>query len=220
MLRIIAGRAKGLALKVLPGGATRPMDGRARGALFNILLPELADARVLDLYAGSGALGLEALSRGASQCVFVEQSRQAARVLEENLARSDLPGGEVLGLPAGLALKTLAARGRNFSLAFFDPPFQDSRADASRAVLLAELAAVAALLSAAGSLVWRLERRNFHAEELPAGLVVADRREYGRSLLVFLRFGAAAGRRWAGGPVGRLSVSTENRQPHGRGVEA
>jgi 16S rRNA (guanine966-N2)-methyltransferase len=163
------------------------MDSRTRGALFNILAAEIPDARVLDLYAGSGSLGLEALSRGAAECVFVDRDRDSVSALQGNLAGSGLPGGEVLALPVGLALKTLAARDRCFSLVFFDPPFSQERQPGSRAGVIEELAAAAALLRPGGSLVWRLERRNFYPQELPASLEVADRREYGRSLLVFLQ---------------------------------
>jgi 16S rRNA (guanine966-N2)-methyltransferase len=163
------------------------MDGRCRGALFNILLGRLPDAAVLDLYAGSGSLGLEALSRGAARCVFVEKNRGAARSLEENLARSRLEGGEVLCSPCSLALKTLAARGARFSIAFFDPPFAQSRSPGPRSALLRELSEAAGLLESDGVAVWRLERKNYHPEELPAGLEPVDRREYGRSLLVFVR---------------------------------
>jgi 16S rRNA (guanine966-N2)-methyltransferase len=191
MLRIIAGRARGTRLEVA-GAATRPMDGRARGALFNILQTELADARVLDLYAGSGALGLEALSRGAAECVFVERDLASAAALGRNLEAAGLAGGELSTLPAAAALCLLQARARSFSLVFFDPPFRQERSAGARAATVAELAAAAELLTPGGCLVWRLERRNFYPEDLPATLALADRREYGRSLLVFLRRRPAA----------------------------
>lgn len=186
MLRVIAGRARGLKLDVPSGGGTRPMDSRCRGALFNILAAKIPDARALDLYAGSGSLGLEALSRGAAECVFVDRDRDSIRALRGNLAKTLLPG-EVLALPVNVALKALKGRERDFDLVFFDPPFRQERDPAERSGVLAELAAVAELLAPGGRLVWRLERRNFYPQELPASLEVADRREYGRSLLVFLR---------------------------------
>ena len=190
-MRIIAGQAKGLTLRSPAGRSTRPMDGRARGALFNILGARLAGARVLDLYAGSGSLGLEALSRGAEGCVFVEKSRAAARLIEENLTRSRLAGGEVLSAPCAVALKKLAARGAIFELVLFDPPFALSRTGPGRAGLVRELEAAARLLAPGGLAVWRLERRSGCPEELPASLAAVDRREYGRSVLVFLESSAA-----------------------------
>ncbi len=185
-MRIIAGQAKGLTLKSPSGKGTRPMDGRARGALFNILVSRLDGATVLDLYSGSGSLGLEALSRGAECCTFVEKKRAAARIIEDNLIRSRLEGGEVLAMPSALAVKTLQARDARFSVIFFDPPFPLSRGPETRASLLRELASAAKMLESDGLAVWRLERQNYHPEELPSSLQPVDRREYGRSLLVFL----------------------------------
>jgi 16S rRNA (guanine966-N2)-methyltransferase len=192
-MRIIAGQARGLPLMTPPGGSTRPMDGRARGALFNILLPRLAGAKVLDLYAGSGAVGLEALSRGAELCVFVERDRRAAAVLQENLRRSRLEGGELLCAPVVLGLARLLTRGARFDLVFYDPPFPQSREAASRAELMREMGDIVPLLDPDSALVMRLERRNYYPEELPGQLEGFDRREYGRSLLVFLRPRGPAG---------------------------
>jgi len=192
-VRVIAGQARGLTIKTPPGNSARPMDGRSRGALFNILAARLPGARVLDLYAGSGSLGLEALSRGAEGCTFVEMDRASAQLIEENLAVGRLSGGEVLAAPSAVAIKRLAARGASFSLAFFDPPFAASRTEAGRARLIRELEELSRLLDPDALAVWRLERRNFYPEELPAGLAPADRREYGRSLLVFLERRAGAG---------------------------
>ncbi len=190
-MRIIAGQAKGLALHSPAGCSTRPMDGRSRGALFNILLPRLAGARVLDLYAGTGSLGLEALSRGAQACVFVEKDRAAARLIEENLERSRLAGGEVLATPSVLAVKTLAAREAAFDLVFFDPPFAAGKTESGRAGLARELVAAVGLLAPGGLAVWRLERGSWHPQELPAALTAVDERQYGRSVLVFLSARAA-----------------------------
>jgi len=187
MLRIIAGRSRGLTLDVPPGRGTRPMQALARGALFNILCGEIPDARVLDLYAGCGSLGLEALSRGAAECVFVESNRGAVECLEFNLERSGMAGGEVMNLPAAIAFKRLEAGGRSFSLIFYDPPFRNERTAGGRAGTAEELVAAATRLAPGGLIVWRLERCNFYAEDVPASLSAVDRREYGRSLLIFLR---------------------------------
>jgi 16S rRNA (guanine966-N2)-methyltransferase len=135
--RIVAGRAGGRRLKVPPQG-TRPTSERVREALFNALeaAGELRDARVLDLYAGSGALGLEALSRGAADAVFVEADRRAAQVLRGNVAELAL-GGSVL---AGQVDSVLAqAAGKPFDLVLADPPYA---VDGARlGVTLAALAA-------------------------------------------------------------------------------
>ena len=121
--RIVGGTARGRRLAVPPRG-TRPTSDRAREALFNTLGGELeiTGARVLDLYAGSGAVGLEALSRGAAAAVFVESDHRAAAVLAENLRTLDLPGGTIRRLSVE---SYLAAAGADepFDLVFADPPY-------------------------------------------------------------------------------------------------
>ncbi len=89
-MRVIAGVARGFPLKGPPGPATRPTSDKVRGAIFDALAPRLAEARVLDLYAGTGALGIEALSRGATSCLFVEKAAAVCRVIEANLRATKL----------------------------------------------------------------------------------------------------------------------------------
>ena len=89
-MRVIAGKAKGVQLQAVPGHGTRPISDRVKEALFNILGPELEGARVLDLFAGTGSVGIEALSRGAAEAVFVERDRVALRTIHENLAHTGL----------------------------------------------------------------------------------------------------------------------------------
>jgi len=121
-VRIVAGSAKGRRL-ASPAGATRPTSDRAREALFNslTLLVDLDGARVLDLFAGTGAVGLEALSRGAVEAVFVESDRNAADVLRRNIEAVGLPGARVVKRPvaAFLAAPPLVP----FDLVFTDPPY-------------------------------------------------------------------------------------------------
>lgn len=121
--RIVGGQARGRHLAVPPRG-TRPTSDRAREALFNTLRSELdiEGSRVLDLFAGSGAVGLEALSRGAATAVFVENDRRAAAVLADNVAMLGLPGAVVRRLNAD---SYLAATGADepFDLVFADPPY-------------------------------------------------------------------------------------------------
>lgn len=120
-LRIIGGRWRGRRVAFPDAQGLRPTPDRVRETLFNWLAPRIAGARCLDLFAGSGALGFEALSRGAAEVVFVERQRAVARVLQANLARlGAVADGRVV---AGDALAYLAGPARAFDVVFLDPPF-------------------------------------------------------------------------------------------------
>jgi 16S rRNA (guanine966-N2)-methyltransferase len=123
-VRIVAGSHKGHRIEAPKGIVTRPTGDRVREALFSIIGP-VEDARVLDLFAGSGALGLEALSRGASSCVFVERDRQAARVIQSNLEKLRLTGAVVVTGDAAAALRAERDLGRRYDLVLADPPYED-----------------------------------------------------------------------------------------------
>lgn len=123
MMRIITGTARGVRLDTLPGDNTRPTSERAKEAVFSMLQFELRNARVLDLFAGSGQMGLEALSRGASEAVFCDASREAVRVVEKNLIKTRLAlHGEVLCMDFERALQGMRRR-KVFDLVFLDPPY-------------------------------------------------------------------------------------------------
>ncbi len=122
-MRVTGGKWRGRTLVAPKGGATRPTTDMVRQALFNIVGPEVKGARVLDLCAGTGAVGLEALSRGAAAAVAVEPARAALSALEKN--RAALGAGlEIVAQEAARALRTLAARGDRFDLVFIDPPYR------------------------------------------------------------------------------------------------
>lgn len=123
MTRIVGGLAKGRRLSVPPRG-TRPTSDRAREAMFNSLagLLDLEGARVLDLFAGSGAVGLEALSRGATAVCLVESDRAACEILRRNIEVVGLPGAEVHRQPAAAYLVNAGAD-QPFDLVFADPPY-------------------------------------------------------------------------------------------------
>ncbi len=104
------------------GEATRPTGDRVREALLNLIGP-VDDAAVLDLYAGSGALGLEALSRGARRCVFVETDREACRVIRQNLEALVITGALVLQRDAASVLRAEQAAERRYELVLLDPPY-------------------------------------------------------------------------------------------------
>ena len=122
-MRIIAGKARGRRLFAPKGQDTRPTPDRVRESLFSILGERVVGAAVLDLFAGTGALGLEALSRGASQVTFVERARTVLPTLQRNIDAVGLPGTEVVLAAANRALQRLGASGRRFDLLFLDPPY-------------------------------------------------------------------------------------------------
>ena len=119
-LRIVAGNLRGSKLAVPDVEGLRPTPDRVRETLFNWLAPVIAGARCLDLFAGSGALGIEALSRGAGGCVFVERDRALCRLLRDNLAPLRVTGARVVAATAAAFLRTPA---QAFDLVFLDPPF-------------------------------------------------------------------------------------------------
>jgi 16S rRNA (guanine966-N2)-methyltransferase len=120
-VRIIAGSRKGHSIQAPKGAATRPTSDRVRESVFNIVAPWVEDAQVLDLFAGSGAMGLEALSRGASRAVFVEADPNACRTIERNLDKLGLRGE----VRCGDILATVANEGRRYDLVFVDPPYAE-----------------------------------------------------------------------------------------------
>lgn len=172
-VRILAGRWKGRVLLVPPGA--RPTSGRARAALFDLLGTRVAGARVLELYAGSGAVGLEAVSRGARSAVLVEPdgtaiSRSLARLLPE-------PGEVVLMTDrAETAIRSLSRRSERFDVVFADPPY-DRHPDPG------ELLELAGLLAPGGVLA--LQQDAAHENPKVPGLALLERRAYGRNVFLF-----------------------------------
>ena len=121
-MRIIAGSRKGHTIRAPRGRRTRPTSDRVRENVFNIVAPWIEGAAVLDLYAGSGAMGLEALSRGAERAVFVETEVDACRAINDNLDRLRLTGAQVVCQDVE---RFLANETRRFDIAFCDPPYDD-----------------------------------------------------------------------------------------------
>jgi 16S rRNA (guanine(966)-N(2))-methyltransferase RsmD len=121
-VRIIAGERRGARIAAPKGDTTRPTGDRVREAAYNLIGP-VDDTAVLDLFAGSGAMGLEALSRGARRCVFVEADRAACRVIRDNLEKLRLTGALVLQKDAFQALREERGAGRTYELVLVDPPY-------------------------------------------------------------------------------------------------
>ena len=171
-MRVIAGTYGGRTLQAPRGRATRPTSDRVREALFSIL-GDVAGARVLDLYAGSGALAIEALSRGARQATLVDHARPAREAIAGNLAALGLTAEVVAGDAAGFCQR--ASNGdRQYDLVFLDPPYRHD------SVLGRELTtALAPLLDADARVVAECDRRS----PLALGLRLLDERRYGDTLI-------------------------------------
>jgi 16S rRNA (guanine966-N2)-methyltransferase len=150
-MRVIAGSLKGRRLQTPAWDGLRPTSDKLRETLFNILAPRVAGARVLDAYAGTGAIGIEALSRGAAHVTFVERDRRAQALVEENLAHCGLSPDAyvIIRASVGRALDDLHAA--SFDIMIFDPPY-DEQVDAV-------LAAAAERLAPGGVLVFEHARR-------------------------------------------------------------
>ncbi|MCR4400694.1 MAG: 16S rRNA (guanine(966)-N(2))-methyltransferase RsmD, partial [Syntrophomonadaceae bacterium] len=152
-MRVIAGKAKGRKLKAPAGLDTRPMTDRIKESLFSILGARVPGSRVLDLFAGSGAVGIEALSRGAAWAVFVDRDARAVGVLKENLGTCGMdPAAEVYRSDVQRALQVLEERGCRFDLVFLDPPYAQVRGAGD--LLRERLAALRARLAPGGVLVF------------------------------------------------------------------
>lgn len=179
-MRVIAGRFGGRRLQGPAHGGLRPTADRVREALFNILGPRAVGAVVLDLFAGTGSLGIEALSRGAIKAVFVERDRRALSLLRRNLADLALGPGEaeIVAAPVAAALPSLAGRFR-FDLVFADPPYDAGLLRGTMTAL-----AEARLLRPGGLAV--LEHRTIDPPAAGGRWLCVDRRVYGDTTLSFL----------------------------------
>ncbi|HEY5487416.1 MAG TPA: 16S rRNA (guanine(966)-N(2))-methyltransferase RsmD [Candidatus Limnocylindrales bacterium] len=189
--RVIAGAAKGTRL-LAPGEGTRPFGDRVKQTLFAILEPDLRGAAVLDLFAGSGAGGIEALSRGAARAVFVERDATAARVIAENLGRARVADrGSVIRADAIVYLGERAGADGPFDLVLLDPPYAESD------LLESALARLAAPAGTGAPILDRdawVVAKHFWRTPLPqaVGLLASVRsRRFGETALTFYRQPAA-----------------------------
>jgi len=184
-MRIIAGIAGSIPLKV-PRSLTRPTTDRVREAIFSVLGPAVVDARVLDLFAGSGSLGIEALSRGAASAVFVESHAPACSIISENLAKARLSAGKVQRRDAAAFLSN--ACGGGFDLVFADPPYARDEASLELLSRLLDNPDLSRTISPGGTLV--LE--SLATVPLPESRLwtIEKERTYGTTRVSFLKAAA------------------------------
>ena len=184
-MRVIAGIAKGRTLEAPRGGATRPATDRIRETLFAIVEPIIGDARVLDLFAGAGTLGIEALSRGAASATFVERSAEALKALRKNIATTGF--GDRAEVVAANVLAFLEQISGPYDMVFCDPPFADV------AILEATLAypRLVRALAPEAYVVARVLRK--HQPRVPKDARVLRVKEIGEETLLFLRYDGGGG---------------------------
>lgn len=180
-LRIVSGSAKGRKLKGPKKSTIRPAAARVRKSLFEILSP-LEGKIVLDLFAGTGSMGMEALSKGAEEVTFVDNDRHAVSLLFENLTRSGfLPQSYIMKKPALQAIAWLSQKGKRYDLIFLDPPYNKGYVDSSLEKLKEY-----PLLEKNGMVV--CEHSPQEKPTIFSGLEVADERKYGQTLVTMLKF--------------------------------
>ena len=177
-MRVITGLARGRRLETLPGDNTRPTGEKVKESLFSAIQFDIEGRRVLDLFAGSGQLGIEALSRGASGCVFVDKNTEAVKVIRQNLQHTGLAEkSQVLGTDA---LSYLTRPGDRFDLVFLDPPYASE-------LLLPVLKKVAPLVNDGGIIVCETD----DTAELPNSIdrfAVAKTYRFGHTLVWVYRY--------------------------------
>ena len=175
-LRIIAGKFGGRIIKAPDGGLTHPMSERVRGSLFNIISSQIQGAEVLDVFAGSGSLGLEAISRGANSAIFVEIDRVASKILAENIVTLDISS---LATIVQIGASTWISKNQDklFDLIFIDPPYNDMQ--------FSVVSRLGRLLKSTGQII--LSHPDKAEVPLFDGVVMVDRRSYGTAALSFYR---------------------------------
>lgn len=177
-MRVISGTARGHKLKSLKGMATRPTADRIKESLFNIITRYVYGAYVLDLFAGTGNLGIEALSRGAEFAVFVDRSPAAVKVIDENLIHTRLDGkAEVVTADCLDFIRHYASGNRKYDIIFMDPPYSKNHI-----VPVLQQIGVKNMLTKEGIIIVESEKGDLLPERLD-GLEMLRSKEYGRTVM-------------------------------------
>lgn len=179
-MRVIAGKLKGRRLVTTGSEIVRPTADKVRESIFDILSPSLIGGSVLDLFAGTGGLGIEAVSRGMDRVVFIEHDSRALAVLRKNIAHCGIEQyAEVISFPVSRGLRLMHARKELFRLIFLDPPYQEHLVGKT----VAEISE-AAILAADGVVI----AEHYHKEPVAPSygrLVLDDQRRYGQTTVSF-----------------------------------
>ncbi len=184
MARIITGKARGVRLVMPRGDCCRPTPGRTKEALFSILGDRVEGSRFLDVFAGSGQIGLEALSRGAVGAVMIERDRSSLAAIRENLRRTGLlEGARILAGDSRRRIESLAREGTVFDLIYLDPPWREAEA-----LLQAMAPALATLLGPDGLLVVETDGQTPPADLFAPLLTWRRSCQYGTGVLSFYQF--------------------------------
>lgn len=189
-MRVISGKARGTKLSSIESITTRPTLDRVKESLFNILQEDVKQKVILDLFAGSGALGIEALSRNAKYVVFCDNNKQAIQMIKTNLEKTRLiEKTEIVNMDYKKCIELLNAKKQKFDLIFLDPPYKDDIAvDSLKQIIKNKL------LNNKGIVVIETDEVNRDLKELNEAMTtelqnvrIFDQRKYGRASLIFLK---------------------------------
>lgn len=183
-MRVISGKCRGKKLITLKGLNTRPTLDRVKEALFNIIQFNIQDAQVLDLFAGSGSLGIEALSRGAEQVVFCDNSNAAIKIIKRNIELTNYKEKSlIINKDYKEALKQISNLGKKFNIVFLDPPYKSNFAEEA----LKELINME-LITDDGIIIIETDDENKkHILSSNRKIEIYDERKYGSVILIFIR---------------------------------
>jgi 16S rRNA (guanine966-N2)-methyltransferase len=186
-MRVISGSARGTVLHAVKSKGTRPMTDRVKTSLFTILEPDLRGAKVVDMFAGTGSMGIEALSRGAEFCVFIEQSHSAVGTIMLNLEKTHMGDkAKVLSCEVSAGITRMVEASQKAAVVLFDPPFEMGKG-VSRDKLKTLVTRIAnEILEPGGLLVYHHEI-DTHGNLGAPGLEIVDKRDYGRNVVTIFK---------------------------------
>lgn len=190
IVRVIAGSAKGIHLSSVRGSATRPIPDRIKGSLFNILAAVIPDSRVIDMYAGTGAIGIEALSRGAKSCVFIENDRSAFQIITKNLELTRLQTkAQVLPYDVFEILPYLEKHHVEADVIFASPPYPLLEKNLYRDSLLAEFSSFCTrrIVIPDGLIMLQHRKTDFPMAPNALAIELFDTRTYGDTQISFFK---------------------------------